>query len=93
MTIRHGSGSYEVRFLSIKDALGDLPDSSFVVTDSNVREHFAGALPSACPVYSVTPGEISKSTEVYLRVIDWLALIRRSAQLGGSGSPWRWRSG
>ena len=73
MTIRHRNGAYQVRFVTAEEALGTLPEASFVITDRNLNGHFGHLLPAGTPVYKVEPGESSKSTAGYLQAIHWLA--------------------
>ena len=73
MRIRHRYGAYEVRFTTPEEAIGTLPESSFVITDRIVYGHYGHLLPAGTPVYQVEPGEGSKSTAGYLQTIHWLA--------------------
>lgn len=83
MIVNHRAGSYDVKFLTIAEALSSLPARSLVVTDRSVTSHF----PTHQPTFLLEPGEGSKTPETYLEVIDWLAQQRtpRNATLVALG--------
>jgi len=73
VTVRHRNGAYEVRFVTLEDAIGTLPNASFVITDRNLYGSYGHLLPAGTPIYQIEPGEGSKSTAGYLQAIHWLA--------------------
>jgi 3-dehydroquinate synthase len=89
MTIAHRFGTYEIAFETLSavgEAVGDR--RAFVITDRNVESHWRQSLPKAWPTLSVEPGELSKSPDVYVAALEWLASVgadRRSVivALGG----------
>ena len=73
MTIRHRTGTYEVRFVPLQESLASLPEAAYIVTDRNLYRHYAQSWPPGVPTFQAEPGEASKSPETYLAAIHWLA--------------------
>lgn len=64
---------YDVRFSEVADLFSGLPDSSFLVTDSNVRAALDHIWPEL-PTQVVEAGEGTKSLATVESVVDWLII-------------------
>lgn len=73
MTISHSKGTYEIRTTSISEALTNLPEDSYVVTDSRVANLYGNLVRAQVPLMAVPEGEHSKSLEHYGVLLNWLA--------------------
>jgi 3-dehydroquinate synthase len=73
VTVHHHSGSYDVDFLPLAQALQELPPDAFVITDQNVAEHYEALVPSELPRLVLPPGETTKSLIWLERIASWLA--------------------
>jgi len=71
VTIQHRNGSYPVHFIDRSRLLTELPPSSYIITDANVRAAFADEMPDL-PTLVLPPGEASKSLETFGRCLEWL---------------------
>lgn len=72
--VTSSQGTYPIHFVEKSEVLRDLPASSYILTDTTVREHFSLDLPH----YAIQAGEGSKSIEVYAECVSWLAEQRAS---------------
>lgn len=86
MRISHRTGTYEVHFSTAEQALSAIPKSSFILTDTTVRDLLACHL-EGYQVLAVEPGESSKSIEQFGRCLSWLAQkgARRNSHLVALG--------
>lgn len=73
VTVQHSHGRYTVSAKSVAEAVQGFPSGSFVVTDRNVWGCYKGYFDGAVPVFSLEPGESSKSVESLEAVWRWLA--------------------
>ncbi len=78
IAISHKTGSYEVRFDSLDQALNDLPSDIRIITDENVFGHYRHLLDRFMFVKAIPAGEQSKSISGLTSLLSWLADSRAS---------------
>lgn len=71
MNIRHSAGTYPIVFSQLEVALQELPERSWILTDSNLAALYGARLPKEC--FVVPAGEGSKSVGKWEEAIHWLA--------------------
>lgn len=79
LRISHSLGSYEVRSISVTEAVNSLPKNSLVVSDENVWSHWGKEFGNIEP-FLICPGEESKSISVLHSVLNWLAMVGADRQ-------------
>ncbi|MEZ0326872.1 MAG: 3-dehydroquinate synthase [Fimbriimonas sp.] len=68
--VTHSQGKYPIIFEPLQNALGSLPEDSFVVTDENVAQHYKTTNQKTL---TLPPGEQTKSLIWLERIAAWLA--------------------
>jgi 3-dehydroquinate synthase len=72
MTVRHSSGSYEIRIAALAECLSQLPAGTRIITDEHVWQLYGRHLQSQkCLV--LPAGEGSKSIDCFAQCLSWLA--------------------
>lgn len=78
LTVRHGSGAYEIEFCDLRAAFESLPEDCAVITDANVARLYEPWLESRPQVLVVPAGEKSKSVSTWSQLQSQLAMARFS---------------
>lgn len=83
--INHRFGTYAIQKVTLDEAFSDIPENSFWLTDVNVKKEYKANLDEKACV--IPAGEKSKSGEIYLKCLNWLAEERanRNATLVAFG--------
>ncbi len=78
ITVRHRFGSYDIRFLTLPEAVAELPGDAVVITDHNVGRLYGERFAPDIRSIAVTPGEQSKNAASWAWLQSQLAIAKTS---------------